>query len=485
MPEDRVPKVFVSYSWTRESFVLDLSERLMHDGIYVVLDKWELKEGQDKYAFMERCVNDPEISKVLIICDKAYADKANRRDGGVGNETEIISGEVYGKVKQEKFIPIIAECDEDGEPFVPTYIRNRIYIDLSKEEKYDNQYEQLVRNIYNQPLYIKPQIGVRPSWLDDKSEVVDLSPLENLILQLAIATSEKRQRGCANKFIESYLDYLKKYYVEKIEDVKKIYELFLEIKPARDVFLDFIVTLSEVEFSYSEIICKAFEQMYNTLTNINGFDIDINKFESNSVEIYKVLIWELFICTIAYLRYIEDYKAISEIVTHTFFLNVNSYDSEPSPRNYCRFRYHSAAIEELYKPTTAKKHCLTLLGDTIYKEREKKPYFTGEAMAEADLFLYQIKNALPQSNNIRLGVDTLWFPTLYVYCKESPSEWKRMISRGFCKKMFDLFGVNDIDSLKKCISKCTYDSEMRYLSSGETAPAILSSINLEDIGMEN
>ena len=82
MPEDRVPKVFVSYSWTRESFVLDLSERLMHDGIYVVLDKWELKEGQDKYAFMERCVNDPEISKVLIICDKAYADKANRRDGG-------------------------------------------------------------------------------------------------------------------------------------------------------------------------------------------------------------------------------------------------------------------------------------------------------------------------------------------------------------------------------------------------------------------
>ena len=44
----------------------------MHDGIYVVLDKWELKEGQDKYAFMERCVSDPEISKVLIICDKAY-----------------------------------------------------------------------------------------------------------------------------------------------------------------------------------------------------------------------------------------------------------------------------------------------------------------------------------------------------------------------------------------------------------------------------
>ena len=92
-----MPKVFISYSWSSDRLVLELAQRLISHGVDVVLDKWELKEGRDKYAFMERCVNDPDITKVLIICDRVYAQKANNRTGGVGDETVIISGEIYGK----------------------------------------------------------------------------------------------------------------------------------------------------------------------------------------------------------------------------------------------------------------------------------------------------------------------------------------------------------------------------------------------------
>ena len=116
--EDRIPKIFISYAWGSGDLVLELAQRLA---------------SQDKYAFMERCVNDPEITKVLIVCDKAYAQKANERSGGVGDETVIISSEIYGNMKQEKFIPIIAERDEEGQPYVPTYIKTRIYIDLSRD----------------------------------------------------------------------------------------------------------------------------------------------------------------------------------------------------------------------------------------------------------------------------------------------------------------------------------------------------------------
>ena len=93
MQEDRIPKIFISYSWSSDAMVLQLAQRLMSQGVIVVLDKWDLKEGQDKYTFMERCVNDPDITKVLIVCDKAYATKANNRTGGVGDETVIISSE--------------------------------------------------------------------------------------------------------------------------------------------------------------------------------------------------------------------------------------------------------------------------------------------------------------------------------------------------------------------------------------------------------
>lgn len=164
---DKTPKIFISYSWTSDEFVMALANRLISHGIEVVLDKWDLKEGQDKYVFMEQCVTDSDIDKVLLICDKTYTEKANIRSGGVGDETVIMSAEVYGKTKQEKFIPIIVEKDENLQSYCPTYIKSRIYIDLSgDDDKYEIEYEKLVRNIYEQPLFEKPALGKRPAWLE-------------------------------------------------------------------------------------------------------------------------------------------------------------------------------------------------------------------------------------------------------------------------------------------------------------------------------
>jgi len=94
-----IPKIFISYSWVIGKKVSELAERLVANGVDVVFDKWDLKEGQDKYVFMEQAVNNQEITRVLIICDKSYTLKANEREGGVGDETVIISSEIYGKVK--------------------------------------------------------------------------------------------------------------------------------------------------------------------------------------------------------------------------------------------------------------------------------------------------------------------------------------------------------------------------------------------------
>ena len=84
-------KVFISYSWAVQDRVVELAERLVANGVDVVLDVWDLMPGHDKYAFMEQSVNDQTVNKVLIICDKTYTEKADARQGGVGDETVIIS----------------------------------------------------------------------------------------------------------------------------------------------------------------------------------------------------------------------------------------------------------------------------------------------------------------------------------------------------------------------------------------------------------
>ena len=98
------PRVFISYSWTSDDhteWVADLAEKLMNDGgVDVVLDQWDLEDGHDVNAFMERMVTDPTIKRVIIISDALYAEKADGRKGGVGTEPQISSKKVYESVDQ-------------------------------------------------------------------------------------------------------------------------------------------------------------------------------------------------------------------------------------------------------------------------------------------------------------------------------------------------------------------------------------------------
>src|SRR5687768_7807573 len=103
-------KVFISYCWTSDEYrewVRELVDRLRSDYVDAILDAYRLKEGQDKYFYMETMVTDPTVSKVLVISNRRYAEKADAREGGVGAESTIISHEVYDKVDQKKFIPIV------------------------------------------------------------------------------------------------------------------------------------------------------------------------------------------------------------------------------------------------------------------------------------------------------------------------------------------------------------------------------------------
>lgn len=162
------PKLFVSYSWSspqREEWVLNLATELRESGIDVILDKWDLKEGNDAHAFMEKMVTDPDVKKVILICDRQYAEKADERTGGVGTEAQIISPKIYAEVDQTKFVAVIPETNEDGKPFLPAYYASRIYIDLSDDDLYTSNFEQLLRWVYDKPLHVKPKLGKEPAFL--------------------------------------------------------------------------------------------------------------------------------------------------------------------------------------------------------------------------------------------------------------------------------------------------------------------------------
>ena len=183
------PKVFISYSWICKNKAVELADRLLDNGVDVVIDVYDLREGMNKYAFMQRIVNDPSIEKALLLCDKSYKDKADSFKGGVGDETMVISPEIYGKVEQEKFIPVVLERDENGEPFLPTMVNSLIYIDLSDPATAEEEFLKLVRNLWGAPDKRKPKLGSRPAWLD--LPAVNVSGINNQMRALSAVARAK------------------------------------------------------------------------------------------------------------------------------------------------------------------------------------------------------------------------------------------------------------------------------------------------------
>ncbi len=473
---NKIPKVFISYSWSSSDRVLELAERLMANGVDVILDKWDLKEGQDKYAFMEQSVTNPEVYKVLIICDKAYADKANKREGGVGDETVIISPEVYGHVEQEKFIPIIFEVDENANPYLPTYIKSRIYIDLSTEDdRYEVNYETLLRNIHNKPLYRKPSIGAVPEWLNNES--VDLSTIRDLIKQTrGYAGGNKTKadfliRKCNDEFIVSLLS------IEKKTDIPSDEALLIQIdeeKTLRDLFIDYIEAVLYSDLPVESIVPFFFEQAYNTTHDASGQ----GSYSESDFELYDFALWEMMICTVAVLLHYEKYYALHQILTHTYFFRQSYFDARVKNFTYAKLRKNCYTIENACKPKCDNPKYFTLTGEILAK-REKKSIITKNSLANADIVLFQMFSVLGLEDE-----PPFWFPVLY-YHIEYQLIWQKLKSKAYCEKIMPLFGVKNIEELKQAIERNTANRDMHHRGAFTSAPIILHSINLDEIGSIN
>lgn len=479
---DRTPHVFISYSWTSEEFknrVIELATYLVNDGIDVKLDVWDLKDGQDKYAFMEQCVTDSSIDKVLIICDSGYAKKADARKGGVGDETVIISPKVYGNVKQEKFIPVIMERDKNGVPYMPAYLKGRMYKDLTGDN-YDSGYQELIRNIYEQPSRRKPELGTKPSWLDEK-EPAALFPIKEAERKIQ-AHMGKISSAAVSDFIDVYLEAIEKFYKKNISPEEYL-EYFNAMKEYRDVFLDYIKRASETTDHFGSFMADTFEKLYNTLFDVKTFEKKGISANYEDFDLFRLHIWELFVCTVTYLLHKEAYKDLNELLVHTYFLRTSPLSNEIQPFSYEMIRFRSDMMEETIKPNASDelKSKYTLTGHYLCNEREYPPIYTGRNIANADLFLYQVYNGLGLEDLTR---GYAWFPTCYIYADRHDSIWERLISKRFCEKIMPLFGVITIDDLKERIALCTPDRDMRYRRGYPmSATAILNWIKLEDVGI--
>lgn len=405
------PKVFISYSWSSASHCDSIrlyAERLVNDGIDVILDQWSLSEGQDKYAFMEKMVTDTDVTHVLIFSDDQYTEKADARKAGVGTESQIISKEVYDKVDQKKFIPIVCQKDENSEPRLPVFLKSRIWIDFSTPEAVNENWEKLLRVLYGKPIHEKPSIGKPPSFLSDAIARPSLPTLGKFnTLRDALLNAKPTIEFCRKDFIDvtiGFIDSLRIRQNPNIEhrDEKVLIDLHT-LLPIRDQLIDWLIL--ESSFAPAPRFDNMLVDFLERILALRYPPEDLKQLEGWWSDSQRIFTYELFLYIIAILIKADRFENLQNIFTTHFILPESAVRGGRDFVAYDEFYGYSETLD--YRNKRLKLNRISILADIIKERATRKDIPFREVMqAEVVILLISL-----------LSNDHRWYPNTLVYAE--------------------------------------------------------------------
>lgn len=402
-------KAFISYSWSSEdhiSWVLELATRLRHDSVDVVLDRWDLEEGQDKYHFMEKMVKDKGISRILAISDKKYADKADGREGGVGTETQILSKQLYENVEQTKVIPILRQRDTDGNPFLPTFLSNRKYIDFCDDSLFEKSYDQLLRKILGKPELKKPELGMPPSHLfAEVPEVKCKAKLHRL--RDAVIREKTYVKPLLREYLESIAEDFPQFTLRTDSaDTELVYNRVVDSigasLPYRDSFVEFV--FFGADYLEDDVF---FDYVHEFLAGLLFFNDRRNE-PRYACDSHRFLIYEMFLYLISILLKRKKYRLAAKFIeaeySHETTLG-NERFTISGAGEFCHYIITLDPDGYNQRPTQYKS------SSQLLEERATNAVVTKRNIAQTDILLW-LRQYFPER-----GSFNHWWPKCLPLCE--------------------------------------------------------------------
>jgi hypothetical protein len=406
------PKAFISYSWSsreHQEWVIDLATQLRENGVDVTIDKWDLKEGHDAIKCMEKMVTDPDIKKVIVVLDRTYAEKADGRKGGVGTETQIISPEIYAKADQDKFVGVASETGEDGKPFLPTFYKSRIYIDLSQSDIYAANFEQLLRWIFDKPAHPKPPLGKKPEFLNENAIQLPTRSRANRAVEL-LKSGSPLARGATEEYFSVFAESLESFRlpVEKLKEqgfddlIIQNIDAFL---PYRDEFITVVSTIARYPTSDDDRLLRGFfERSLPYMFRPKSISQWNQWFWDN----FKFIVHEMFLYAIAFLLKHERFDVALNLMSQGYYVGDLAENRRNSMEPFSIFDQHLESLD--HRKQRLKLNRFSLRADML----EKRSHASGMPMnglmqADFVLFLYEALTSLKEKRMQSWSPETLLY----------------------------------------------------------------------------
>ncbi|WP_392561110.1 SEFIR domain-containing protein [Orbus sturtevantii] len=459
-------KTFISYSWSspeHEQWVLKLAEQLCENGVDVQLDKWGLKEGHDKFAFMEKMVTDSEITKVIIISDRVYAEKADDRSGGVGTETQIITPELYGKIEQNKFVIVVKEKNENNEAYVPAYYQSKIYIDLSDDEEYSKNYEQLLRWIYDRPVYQKPTIGKPPAFLfDDNIISIGTKTYYSRCVD-SIRNGKSNALGCFDEYCKVFLENLENFRIKysDISDGQKFDDIFFHNMNSLIVARNEILEIFSFILNYSPTsdFINKIHAFFEKIQIYNFAPAGVSSYHKADFENYQEISYQIFVYTVSLFIQYERFQQLSDFLSRRYVIEDRSYGKK-------RYRSFVCFNEGEQLTLTCRNQRLALnkvsLRATYLHEDWKHSTLSLDVFTQAEFVLYLISK-IKFTDDVYYG----WTPFSIIYHSkhDALNIFIKAESKIYLDKLSCLFTLEQLNVLVKAKDKIDFGNfNLHYVS---------------------
>lgn len=451
------PKVFISYSWSNhdhEQLVLQIATELAESGVDVIFDKWDLKEGHDSYAFMEKMVTDSEIKKVAIISDKIYAEKADDRSGGVGTETQIISREVYEQAQQDKFVVVVTERNEQGKPCLPTYYKSRIYIDLSQPDGYSENFEKLLRWIFDKPLYVKPELGAPPNFLEESESVsIGTSSAFKRLID-AIRTDKTTATGYLDEYLGIYSTNLERFRVRLTDgDLDETtYESILAFLPARNQYVQLISVISQFQpkIEYAERVHRFIEEIICYMDRPEH----VTSYNEHEFDNYKFIVHELFLCTLAIFIKNERFNLATHLVAQHYYVGGRQNYGDKNMVGFHVIRQYMETLTHRNQRLGLRK--LSLRAHML-KERCQATGIEFKYLMQADFVAFMRAELWKKSEYER------WWPETLLYLDNFGGSFEifaRYISQNYFDRVKPMLGIESKNAMDDLLNSYAQDRSL-------------------------
>lgn len=484
--EEITPKVFLSYARTNPEYantIVEFANTLRGDGIDASIDEWDLKPGNDLYHFMESKIKS-EADYVLLMINDEFTRKANERIGGVGAETQMMAKEVYDNVEQGRIIPIVWQCDDEGNIKLPTFVDTRYRIDLYSDEKFGENYELLLRTLFNKPKNPKTEIGKMPEWINDTNTHYTKTKTIIKRFDSAIDNHPERFNYFIEEFFDAYFEYIETFKIESSsndkvtvsKEVLKSIEEYDALKNDLVAFLERMFKVSKYQNIDSEVII-------DFLSNLRSF---IGRGGQHPLANFDFILRETFLYLVAYALKYKNYTFIADLFYSPYYFDDYVFTGNES-RHFVdldmRGRIHTDDILSYSFKADNGNSFITPLGELL--RRRVPPKLKQELLVDADLLCCYVS----YMNKDKFGRKE-WFPFTYIYKQNSSIEYfTRLTSKKYFDKVKEVYDVDSFDEFKEKVAS-THDTslarrEVRFRKAlGEYVEPVEAYIDLDKIGSE-